>query len=594
MLQGFRWQLLALIVAVAVFAVVIMTRPDGEQRVVVATEAPMTEVVAQPSATPQPTLAPTAAPQQITVPAQSDGIVTYTEGMVGSVQRLNPLLADLNPVDRDITALIFEGLTTINEYGEVSPQLAEDWIVSFDGLEYVFTLRDDVLWQDGTPFSADDVIYTMSLLKDPNFPGPVDLGQFWRTVETEKISTTLVRFRLTQPLASFPELLRIGILPYHALQGTTSAQLPEHRFNLTPVGTGPYQLEAIRAEDNRVRTVDLRVSPNYRLRPEGQAGYTLERVSFRLYNAYEDILAALEAGEIDGYATLDWLERLPLMRFASQYTPHTGYDPAVGFLVFNWGDDNFELFREERVRRALMTGLDREGAVSRQLSNLVAPADSPLLPLSWAYESDLPYPPYSVQTANNELAVSNIRLGEAQRTDGQLFGFTIIVPDEAALVGLANDIAAQWSQLAVTTDEVTRQVEVNVEPLAPAIYTQRVQDGDFQAAIIELSKAPNADPDVYTFWHQGQFPDGENYGAANNRAVSEALELGRRDANGLHRAIHYDTFQRAFVEHAVALPLYYPLFTYSVTNEIEGVQLGLLGSTADRFNTIKHWQFVDQ
>ncbi|MFW5748883.1 MAG: hypothetical protein ACOCYT_04640, partial [Chloroflexota bacterium] len=64
-----------------------------------------------------------------------DDVPTYTEGLVGEVRRLNPLFGPLNPVDADISSLIFEGLTTINSYGEVIPRLAEEWVVSFDGLE---------------------------------------------------------------------------------------------------------------------------------------------------------------------------------------------------------------------------------------------------------------------------------------------------------------------------------------------------------------------------------------------------------------------------------------------------------------------------
>ncbi|HRF94334.1 MAG TPA: hypothetical protein PLZ51_04030, partial [Aggregatilineales bacterium] len=77
---------------------------------------------------------------------------------------------------------------------------------------------------------------------------------------------------LAQPLATFPEAMRIGILPEHALRGTNASQLATHPFNLAPIGTGAYQLEAIRVEAGVIRTVDLRVSPNYRLRPEGSMG----------------------------------------------------------------------------------------------------------------------------------------------------------------------------------------------------------------------------------------------------------------------------------------------------------------------------------
>jgi len=109
-----------------------------------------------PSPTPEPTPVPQQDGQATTgEPAVPENVLV--EALVGRIVKLNPLLATYNPVDRDITSLIFEGLTTTNEYGEIIPDLAESWVVSSDGLQYVVILRDDVLWQDGIPFTARDV-----------------------------------------------------------------------------------------------------------------------------------------------------------------------------------------------------------------------------------------------------------------------------------------------------------------------------------------------------------------------------------------------------------------------------------------------------
>src|SRR5690606_2977326 len=210
------------------------------------------------------------------------------------------------------------------------------------GLEYVVTLRDDVLWQDGLPFTAADVDFTMSLLRAPDFPGPPDVGAFWRTVETEILGDYLVRFRLTQPLGSFLEKLRIGLLPAHALLGTPAAQLARHPFNLSPIGTGPYQLEALRTETGgSIRQVDLRAAPVFRRRPEGQTGYALDRLSFRLYPTFDDALNALSSGELDGLAARNHRERGPLLAAANptQFDTHTTLEPTLGILIFNWQRD---------------------------------------------------------------------------------------------------------------------------------------------------------------------------------------------------------------------------------------------------------------
>jgi peptide/nickel transport system substrate-binding protein len=519
----------------------------------------------------------------------SDGVVTFREGVVGQVQRINPVFADLNPIDRDITSLIFEGLTQINQFGEVVPDLAESWVVSSDGLEYVFTLRDDVLWQDGIPFTADDVVYTMSVLVDPSYPGDPAIGQFWQTVETQKINDHLVRFRLTQPLASFPEALRIGMLPYHALRGTNAEQLASHPINFHPIGTGPYQLERLVGNDS-IERVDLRVAPTYRQRSDGQEGYAIDRFSFVMFDNFDAVREALLAGSIDAYASQDRYMIPLLMPMGTQYAVYTTYEPSVGFVVFNWVSESLPVFREEPVRQALMTGANISDIVTRNLSSVAVPASSPLPLLTWAHEGSVDLPPYDPQAAQTLLSRSIIDVDSGD--PNILFRFSILAPEDPMMPTLARELAAQWSQLALEVNGSTRRIEATAEVVDAEVYRERLENGEFDVAIVEYSTAPSADPDVYAFWHQGQYPDGLNYGGANDRRISEALERARRDPNGTNRAIHYDNFQRLFIERAVAIPLYYPLMVYLVNPAVEGVQVGYLGARSDRFNTIQDWRFT--
>jgi ABC-type transport system substrate-binding protein len=399
----------------------------------------------------------------------------------------------------------------------------------------------------------------------------------------------LVRFRLTQPLASFPQALRIGILPEHALRGTTAAQLAMHPFNLSPIGTGPYQLEALRIGDGgAIQVVDLRVAPVYRQRPEGQAGFALERVSFRLFSTFDSAVSALQDGFVDGLAARNRNDRIPLLN--SGLSISTALEPTLGILIFNWDREEAGFFREQRVRRALEVGLERTSIVERHLSNTAVEANSPIHPGSWAFVSDLPWPPYDPTVARQLLETANIPDGEdssnaeatAEPEPNALIGFAILTLDDPALVNVAREIALQWSQY---------NLSVSVQSTDLNTYQARLESGDFDAALIELAFGDSADPDAYEFWDQ-EFPEGRNYGGVNDRQISEPLEAARRDPNGINRAIHYRNFQRNFIERAIAIPLYYPLFSYAFAPHLIGVQLGFIGSPADRFRNIKDWSIA--
>ncbi|TVR18602.1 MAG: hypothetical protein EA396_14810 [Anaerolineaceae bacterium] len=595
MFREYRWQMAALVVTALIFFAVLLTGTGDDGR----TEPPQPSPTATAQNTPQPTptevvvAQPTVAatPQVVTpqpqpeaeIAPRADDVPTYREALVGEVGRLNPLFASLNPVDADITELIFEGLTTVDQFGDIAPLLAEEWAVSSDGYNYVFSLRRDVLWQDGQPFSVDDVLYTFSLLQSPDFPVVDELREFWKTVEMERIDDHTIRFRLAQPLAIFPAVLRVGILPEHALRGTQADQIAAHPFNLSPIGTGPYQLEALRAVDGIIRAVDLRVAPNHRARPDGADGYAVERVTFRLYDTFDDVLDALRDGEVDGYAGRQRDERRPLQSLQSVEI-HQTLSNDIGFLIFNWANDELFFLRDDRFRIALSYGLNRAPLIDRALYDQAVRADSPIPRLSWAYsygESLGASWRYLPDRASDEMAAARERYIEPEDSPISEFAFDLLTPDDPALVALAGEIAAQWEVL----DVIVRVVAED-----EADYIERLQAGDFGAALVELSKAGNADPDVYAFWHEGQHPDGKNYGGVDSLTISEALESARRDPVGTHRRIHYDNFQREFINRAVAIPLYAPLFTYAVAPHIVDVQIGFIGAPPDRFVTIQDWR----
>src|SRR6266404_5006661 len=166
MLKGYRGPALALIGAILLLGIVIFTRP---------TEGPTPAVVTVPPAippteTPLPTLIP-ASP----IPFQELDTATLHEAVVGCFKKMNPLLAGYNQPDLDASALIFEGLTTTNQFGEAVPDLASSIESSNDGLTCIVRLRKDIHWQDGIPFTSADVLFTLHLMQVPAFPGRTDL-----------------------------------------------------------------------------------------------------------------------------------------------------------------------------------------------------------------------------------------------------------------------------------------------------------------------------------------------------------------------------------------------------------------------------------
>src|SRR6185503_9092600 len=151
----------------------------------------------------------------------------------------------------EITELIFEGLTTLDVHTlKVQPQLAETWEISEDGLTWTFRLRQDVKWNDGVPFTADDVVFTFNdLIYNEDIPSSardvftIDDQPF----KVEKMDDFTVKFTLPVKFAPFLRGMTQAILPRHKLQQAVE----EGEFNFTwgidadpkeIVGTGPFKL----------------------------------------------------------------------------------------------------------------------------------------------------------------------------------------------------------------------------------------------------------------------------------------------------------------------------------------------------------------
>ena len=148
-----------------------------------------------------------------------------------------------------ITSRIFDGLTTINGVTlKVEPALAERWEVSADGLTWTFYLRRGVLWSDGIPLTADDVVFTFNdLIYNDAVASPArDIFTIEEKIfNVEKVDDHTVRFTLPVRFAPFLNGMSQGILPKHKLQKAVQ----DGKFNFTwgidtkpseIVGTGPF------------------------------------------------------------------------------------------------------------------------------------------------------------------------------------------------------------------------------------------------------------------------------------------------------------------------------------------------------------------
>jgi peptide/nickel transport system substrate-binding protein len=500
---------------------------------------------------------------------------TYVEGVLGFSEAINPILAppmvQANPVDQDLSALVFDGLTTLDATGQVSPALALEWEVSEDGVAYEFRLRQGVSWHDGAPLTSADVAFTVQAMQDPNYEGDPVLRELWRTVIVDTLDDNTVRFTLQEPFPSFLLYTTIGLLPAHLLGDVPAAQLSEHEFSTQrPVGTGRFMVESVSADQ-----VVLLANPDY-----WGAKPNVDRLAFWFYGDWDDLLTDYERGEIHGFhprgiQDLPELVAMPSLQLFS--APSAGY----GIVYLNLQRASLPFFQVKEVRQALLYALDRQLLIDQVLSGQGLIADSPVLPTTWAYDPTVRRYRYDPERAIGLLDASGWMDSDADRIrdkDGVELAFTLLTSDDPVMLKMAEELVRQWHLVGV---------DVTISTVDSESAAQLVRGRGFDAALAEIGLT--ADPDPYPLWHSTQAERGQNFAGFVNQDADLVIEESRFTADAERRAELYHTFQQIFAEEVPSLLLYYPIYSYAVDSQVQGVQISPMLRTSDRFRNIGSW-----
>jgi len=548
-MKKLRWQLLIIFVTGLIVGILLL----GEQ--------------------PQPT---TTSPLATVEPVKGG---VYTEALVGSLSRLNPLLNIYNPPDRDVSRLIFSGLIRFDSNGAPRPDLAETWGPSQDGTLYNVTLRKNAVWHDGQPVTSDDVIFTIDLMRQGSDIVPVDLQDFWKDVEVVRLSDKALQFRLPGGFAPFPDYLSFGVLPRHLLDGKSIDDMIDMNFNLQPIGTGPYRFERLLVENGVIQGVTLVAFEEY----HSEKPY-IDEIVFRYYPDAAAAMQAYRDGQVQGIGdvTPDILSEVLGEPGLSIFTMRR---PELSMVMFNLKNQQAAFLQDENVRQALLVGLNRQAIIDRVLEGQAVLANGPILPGTWAYYDELKQVDFDPEAAKAQLKDAGFVLaGEGdvvRKKDEVALRIELLYPDDEQHQAIADVIRTNWAVLGV---------EVILQPVPyESLLRDRLEMRDYQAALVDLNLSRLPDPDPYPFWDQGQATGGQNYTQWENRVASEYLEQARVTINLIDRAKFYRNFQIIFAQELPALPLYYPVYTYAVDQEIQGVRIGPLFDTADRFSNVTEW-----
>ncbi|MHB8992155.1 MAG: ABC transporter substrate-binding protein [Chloroflexota bacterium] len=504
----------------------------------------------------------------VTVPDSGGACV---EAVVGYPNYLNPILLMFNQVDRDLSALIFTGLTRFDENGLIVPDLAERWEVGDGGKGYHFYLRKDVRWHDRTPFTSDDVVFTLKAIQSPDFQGSPEVAELWRNVTVEAAGDYGVRFTLKEPFAPFLEYTSVGILPRHLYSDTVGKAMLSSPYNLRPIGTGPFKLTKITGEG-----IVLEPHADY----YGPAP-RLAQLQFRFYTDYTGALAALEKGEVDALPYLDPQDavRLQTNEKLAVYSAPDYLRYAVMFL-----NNSSQPFTDKVVRQAAAHAIDKERIVKTVMEGQAVPGKGAISPGSWAFNPKAKVFDYDPKKAAELLEAAGWRDSDGdgiRDKDGQPLSFVVLTNDNRRRIRTGELVSEDLKKVGFKTEvQALPWSDLLKEYMAPRTFVGSIAE----------QWLLTADPDLYSLWHSSQIADGGfNFSALSNERIDKLLEEARHTVDKNRRTQLYAEFQEQWAEEVPAIILYYPQFNWVVSRNIKDARLSALIDGSSRFRHVSQW-----
>lgn len=513
---------------------------------------------------------------------------SYSEGIQGQPLYLNPVVAHSNPTDSDLSMLIFSSLFRYNSEGKLEQDLVDNWERSENGLVYTVHLKSNIKWHDGKPLTAEDVLFTLNLIKNPAFAST--LRGNWEGIEVVKVNENTLTFTLKKAYTPFLHNLTFGILPKHLWQDIPSDKFLLTELNRKPVGSGMYLFNRMDKDQNgRIISVTLRANREY----YGPKPHLNELV-FRFYSSPAEIFEATQKREIRGIANIE-PSQVDEVNNSGDVKIYQIPTTRIYGIFFN--QKKSAIIAEKNIREALSLATDKEALLKDALNNQGIVVNTPLTPNMLGYKDDLNKYDFNPERAKNILKEADWeKLDDKERKkfkdqpdlseialynskSKKFLTLTLTVPDYPELVKTADILKKQWANIGL-------DLKLDIVDTSETLQN-KISDRNYE--LLLFGEVLQADPDPTPFWHSNskQAP-GLNLAMFENGEVDKILDSARQEVNEEKRADGYKEFQEYVIKETPAIFLFSPYYLYGVSGDYQGVGNKVIFNPWNRFDDISN------
>ncbi len=502
----------------------------------------------------------------------------YNEGVLGQFTNANPLYAT-SEADMSVSRLIFAGLFTYDNQGQLTGNLASSYSVDSHHTTYTVRLKPHLTWQDGRPLTSSDVLFTYQSIQNPDAQSPLQSG--WQGITVSASDSRTVVFKLPGALASFPYNLTNGIVPKHLLANIPPSDLRSADFNTVhPVGAGPFAWQGVDVTGNGDPD---KTNQEIALTPfDGYQGGQpkLQKFVVQVFASSAQLTHAFTAHQLTG---ADGLNQVPAGLNHTKSVVQNNLPLRAANMVF-FKTTSSGVMADTQVRQALIQAAN----VPHIINSLGYPAHAvrePLLAGQVGYDPALAQAGFNQKAAKQILDADGWLIGKNgwRSKAGKPLAFTLSASDTPEYRYDTRQLQQQWQAIGV-------QLHVQLQDATD--FQNTLAYHNYDALLYGISIG--VDPDVFVYWDSSQADirsaNRLNFSEWKNTTADAALEAGRSRLNPALRAVKYKPFLQAWQQDAPALGLYQPRFLYLTNGPVSGLTSKAISTPTDRFDNVQNWE----
>lgn len=504
-----------------------------------------------------------------TITQPTDG-GSFTEGTVGQIAYLNPILARENSVDRDAITLLFASTYDLAELIE-HDETFRIWNVR---------IKEGSVWHDNTPITSDDIVFTVQTIQTADAASPLAIN--WQNIVIERVSEREIRFKMVHAYALFENLLReLRPVPKKYFADLSPANIRLSAYNLKPVGSGPFVFESLEKRPDGFIT-QITLKRNKEFGAIGPRPY-LEEFKMLYFENEDALVRTFNKGLLDGFGTFT-----PYIQDHIELSAKETYVPTSRYYALFFNQNANETLSSRAVRQALSLFINKD-VIIKDVFKGHGVAQSGPLPMYWNLKTELtPSSSGNRDDARKILEADGWFYDDQTKTWNKAsentlsqLTYTIKIPDSTLIRQIAQSIQAQWKEAGIGTNiEIIDAHEFSESILKTRNYEMIV----YGNVLLHV-------PDLTSFWHSNErFYPGLNFSLFEDKGVDELLSrLRTTDPNSDTRSEILSVISDEIVDQAPALFLVSPQYIYLTRSSSTGAPMNFISTPDSRFRQIHEW-----